>query len=514
MYKSRLKRWNVHRNKKRSEGRTGDELREQLGCPLSNAWQDTFDNDSERWTNLLPSSVTDSGISDMSFIDQTVSTHLAGHHVANTSNSLQRSIDHSQVLQDDWCIVASDGTSTEGSRDIQLANFASDSSVESGSAEDGPRTSGAQTGAHRISATGPLIPTTSNNGNYRPQHVDLWLADAVNTTKSDPWIVISSQPSVPRMPDVPPDPEDFVDSCVMFCKLGDLKKYDAADASADWAFRIYGQLLKQQHKHALTSLNTVLCMFLMYDRSSEAIELMGRAKGTAQSVLLIPTHPIVQTIDFLMFQAAGDYVTMQASQLRQGYAQLCATFGFRHPYSLLTGYLLAWRLATNDQDDMSQLQSLQLLCRIQLTSDRDLGTDHLLSIAILLTKARVQHSLQMLPDAASNLSEAIGRMDRKYSSRHPYVFEAKSRYADILYAAYRDDDAEIEYLESALGRVELFGKEHPIAEDAVNELRSFYATTRRHAQSSVFEEQVMLKNQKFLERLLRRQNIVVGRPDR
>lgn len=408
-------------------------------------------------------------------------------------NQLERMVDseHSRMLLDRPPSIASDDT-TGGSPDhadrftpiLEDSEMTFDCNLTQ---QSDPHVS---TVSHsEVQPFAPTALTPPEQVQHHPKHAQHWLLDAssppVPSARLDSLAPHKISTSIFGMPERTLDPKTFVKMSIWYCNLRSEGMYDDADAAASEAGRVYAHILSQQHSHALISLNTVLIMLLLYERDTEAFELMSRAREAARSIFH-ETHPIILTIGYLIFQAADKFEAVQVSQLAEGYNFFCNDLGQDHPHTLVAGYLLAWRSAVNNTNDIGMLHAIQLLCKLQLISDTRLGRYHLLSIAILSTKARVQHTLKMLPDAITNMEDVLRRMQDTHDDNHPHLLDARSRYAAMLFAAHREDEAETEYIASALGKAKLFGTEAQTTKNSLREIGTFFVTTSRAASASDF----------------------------
>lgn len=295
------------------------------------------------------------------------------------------------------------------------------------------------------------------------------------------------------------DPGLFIHLCLLSCTLHFESRHKDADEAATQASRTYGQLVWQNHRHALTSLNAVMIILLKYTKERDAIDLVAGARRAALEQLGMD-HPLVRTIDYMEFQAGGQYAAVQVDQLLAVYESFCSMLTPRHPHSLVAGYELAWRLSIDSKAEKDQLAALQLLDKIETDSDRTLGARHLHSIAILMTKSRVLQALQLVSSALKVMSEAVDRIRSTYSPQHPYHLEARARYAPLLFSAYRDDEAESEWVAAALGRVELLGREHSLSEESILEVEDFYCTVGRQSQAIKFRAELVEAELRYLRR--------------
>lgn len=503
MYKSRLRKWNAYRNRKRASPReTADHRRLETSASrsLSADELDTPQHPRQRHDKASRDALDDgedlfAGMSDMRA--SVGSQRRLGEMKSQTPTSKRIAASgHLGCLLDTSSSIASDEENTEGSNrankftpsDSNDSEMAPDSGVTE---ESHPNVCPVSRGEFLLRTEAPplVAHATTWQIQHDPKNVQHWLWDVSSPPDSgaplETPVSHERYPYIPKMPEIKFEPKTFVKLSIWYCSLRNEGMYDQADAIASEAGQTYAYILFQQHTHALTSLNTVLIMLLLYGRSSEAIELMRRAREAAKT-LFPEMHPIILIMEYFMFQAAGKFETMPVSQLAQAYNFFCNGLGQDHPYTLVAGYLLAWRNAADNTDVIGMLHAVQLLCKLQLAADVRLGRYHLLSIAILNTKARVQHALKMLPDAITNMETVLSRMQATHDGNHPYLLDARSRYAAVLFAAYRDDEAESEYVASVLGQAELFGVEAQATQRSLREIGTFFVTTERTESASDF----------------------------
>jgi hypothetical protein len=160
----------------------------------------------------------------------------------------------------------------------------------------------------------------------------------------------------------------------------------------------------------------------------------------------------------------------------------------KHPYTLLAGYHLAWRLAMDGADGFERAQ--HLLSELQGPAEETFGTAHMQTIAILTTRARILHDLKHCDEAEKFMSEAIKRIENIYPPEHPYALEAKRRHSILLYSVNRIPMAEGRLMEVALGRVQVLGLEHTFSQESVKDVEGFLCAPGREAELDLFREQL------------------------
>lgn len=287
-----------------------------------------------------------------------------------------------------------------------------------------------------------------------------------------------------NMPPTLVSPKTFVQLCVRYCRYTDLPKESDghAKAVAVEASRIFGQLIKQQHKHTLIVLNIVLTMLVLYQKKDEALQLMAKVRELI-AVHLPSAHPLVRVVLSNTLQAAGDYGGMSVTHLTQAYDDFRRTMGKAHPNTLIAGYLLAW---TKSLDNEHKLEALQLLDELQRNIDAKAGPLRSLYCNILNTKTRIQHSLRLISDALATIKEARRQMRGTFRALHPYTLDARTRYGMLLFANCQDDKAEMELVAAALGRAEVFGTAATLTQESVRKVEDFLFTVEQHKSIAEF----------------------------
>jgi hypothetical protein len=281
-------------------------------------------------------------------------------------------------------------------------------------------------------------------------------------------------------------PEIFASFCFCACILHSQGQEQSANSVASEAFEIYQMLIKQEHEHALACLNIVLAVLIMHGQSLFAVDILKNAQQAALRHLH-PEDPIIVTINFMVQQASGTVKQcgITPARLREVYDDFRNHRTLNHPYTLLAGYNLAWRLATDGHDDGLE-HAHHLLSELQRPAEDTFATAHMQTIAILTTKARVLHDLKHRKAAEKLMSEAILRIERVYHRKHPYALEAKRRHSILLNAVNQTSAAEKVLVEVALGRVEVLGREHKFSKESVEDVERFLCTPGRDTELKAF----------------------------
>src|SRR5271170_6737484 len=283
-----------------------------------------------------------------------------------------------------------------------------------------------------------------------------------------------------------PQPETFVSFCSLACILYSQGQEQSANSVASEAFEIYQMLIKQEHKHALACLNLVLAVLIMHGQSLFAVDILKNAQQAAL-FHLHPEDPVIVTINFMVQQASSTVKQcgITPARLREVHDDFRNNRTLNHPYTLLAGYNLAWRLAIDGHDDGLE-HAHHLLSELQRPAEDTFGTVHMQTIAILTTKARVLHDLKHRKAAEKLMSEAILRIESVYHGKHPYALEAKRRHSILLDAVNQTSAAEKRLVDVALGRVEVLGREHKFSKESVEDVERFLCTPGRDAERKAF----------------------------
>src|SRR5436305_5652030 len=131
----------------------------------------------------------------------------------------------------------------------------------------------------------------------------------------------------------------------------------------------------------------------------------------------------------------------------------------------MTGYHVAWYLA---MDPRTRMDALELLTTLRLVSEKALGEQHMQTIAIMNTQARVLYHLYRFVEAEELMAQAMARIQLSgFHDCHPFHLEAKRRHAIFLEAAGKIDAAISSWIQVALGRVRVLGPKHQITTNSI-----------------------------------------------
>ena len=84
------------------------------------------------------------------------------------------------------------------------------------------------------------------------------------------------------------------------------------------------------------------------------------------------------------------------------------------------------------------------------------------------------------------MSDAVRLVERAYPSKHPYRLEIKRRHAVLLWDIGEIEAAEENYIEVALGRVEVLGPDHSFSQASVLDVESFLYGEERESELQLF----------------------------
>ena len=285
----------------------------------------------------------------------------------------------------------------------------------------------------------------------------------------------------------------FVDYCYTSCGLRVARKEQDAVYTLWQASQVFKVLVRNLHEELLACINTICISLFMQRRGDDAVVVLGNAKEAAQDSLHA-SHPIVVSIANMMWEASRTNAHLEVSidKMREIVMELRSTWGHRHSYTLLAEYKLAWRLAMSETSTDEKVESLRILSRMQTNANLGLGSQDLLPIAIIVTKARVLEVLGNVHRAQTTMARAIKRMEVKLPSLHPYRLEGQSRHADLLRDTGQEHEAEQALLKAALGRAEALGADHPYSKASKHDVLNFLDTGCRDQKLQHFEEQFAL----------------------
>jgi hypothetical protein len=217
-----------------------------------------------------------------------------------------------------------------------------------------------------------------------------------------------------------------------------------------------------------------------------AVDILKNAQQAALCHLH-PEDPVIVTINFMVQQASSTVKQcgITPARLREVYDDFRNNRALNHPYTVLAGYHLAWRLAIDGHDDDLD-QAHHLLSELQCLAEDTFGTAHMQTIAILTTQARVLHDLKHRKAAEKLMSEAVLRIESGYHRKHPYALEAKRRHSILLDAVNQTSAAEKVLVEVALGRMEVLGRDHKFSKESVEDVKRFLCTPGRDTELEAF----------------------------
>lgn len=295
--------------------------------------------------------------------------------------------------------------------------------------------------------------------------------------------------------DIVADPTLFSALCNLFCIYRGQNRHQEADYVIGQAYRVYDSLIQQRHVQALACLHLVLNVLFMHNRPEEAREILQGARDTAVRHF-DDQDPIVVTINFMIQQSASTVKEsgIDVNTLRKVYRKFVDTESLEHPFTLLAGYHLAWRLAI---DDDGIFEAYHILTTLKQVAERCLSKAHPQLIAIMITKARVIHDLGKLAEGERAMSEAMESVAHGYHILHPYHLEAKRRHAGMLSDIGRVELAQHKLKEVAIGRVEVLGPEHPFSRASVIEVRAFLSDDAREQELRNFDADLTRATKKF-----------------
>jgi hypothetical protein len=282
------------------------------------------------------------------------------------------------------------------------------------------------------------------------------------------------------------EPEAFTAFCYLSCTLRAQNRKPEATLVASKAFEIYQSLIQGRHWLALTCLNLVFTVLFLHGRNEDAKLLL---KGAYKAAFACDGEgPIVEIISFMIAQSGNIALECgpNVARLRSIYEHFKETKSLRHPYTVLAGCKLAWRLSF-DENTHLLWEAIDLLTILQDSADEVLGTTHMQSISIMDIKGRILHELGRLLEAERVLSTALKRIENKWHPLDTFGLEMKRRYANLLGDIGRRQEAEKLWTEVALGKIICLGHEHPWALSCVDKVRGFLHIPGREHDLAAFE---------------------------
>ena len=301
-----------------------------------------------------------------------------------------------------------------------------------------------------------------------------------------------------------PPTKTFLQLCYTSCAFRVLGRHEDADYILWQASQVFTLMVSNIHDRLLACLSSIQVTLSLERRANDAVRVLKTAKDAAQH-FLSESHPLVISIEFMMWQASGGKACPEISldMLRN----ICTIFETQtrafapHPYAIWAGYELAWRLAFKETSIEEKWEALSILNRIRADSELVLGVRHLQSIAILRTTARVLADLGYPFDAEQTMKEAHERTKIQFPRLHPYRLEGESRYAMMLRCANQEDRAEQLYIQVALRRAEVLGENHEYAKASKYDVLDFLDNDDRTGELQIFHKKLkeaVLKSRKHI----------------
>ncbi len=299
-----------------------------------------------------------------------------------------------------------------------------------------------------------------------------------------------SAESLSTLEDVP-EPWAYVSRCFLSCiHQGQGRIREAKFVAAD-AAQMYGILVKHQHEQALACLDIVLRVLFYHGQIAFVAWLLEDALTAAMSYLE-ENDNFVLIIKFLIAQAnskAKD-CDVTLSRLETIYADFKEHRGSEHPYTLIAGYHVAWRLSL--EDEKGQVAALRLLQTLQGSFDHVFGVTHMEAIGNLTTTSRVLQSLERDDEAEEVMKEAMRRIDEVFPPCHPYSLETKTRYAQLLRGIDEYELAERMLIEVAVGRVEVLGPDNELSRRSIVDVEQTLCVAGREQDHAKFQDALTL----------------------
>jgi hypothetical protein len=148
----------------------------------------------------------------------------------------------------------------------------------------------------------------------------------------------------------------------------------------------------------------------------------------------------------------------------------------------------------------ARMEALELLTTLRPVSEKALGEQHMQTIAIMNTQARVLFHLCRFFEAEELMAQAMARIQPSgFHDCHPFHSEAKRRHGIFLEAAGKIDLAISNQIQVALGRVRVLGPKHQFsrssicdAEKAVckgNRLKTFRSQFKKYSWERTRDDQ-------------------------
>ncbi|RMZ84888.1 hypothetical protein DV738_g133, partial [Chaetothyriales sp. CBS 135597] len=198
------------------------------------------------------------------------------------------------------------------------------------------------------------------------------------------------------------------------------------------AAEIYEQILILEPVESLTVLNNLRALFDAYGQRRITDRIFAVALKAAEARIRVD-NPITQSIKFVsMIPEQGSRTGPAAydiSLLKNIHRRFADTVGNLSKLALTAQFHVAWALAETKQYD----EAKEILMHLQIPCETVFGPCHIQTIGCIATLARVYHATGQSISAERLLRETvIARVEERFSSSHPYLWEAKNRQALFL----------------------------------------------------------------------------------
>lgn len=298
----------------------------------------------------------------------------------------------------------------------------------------------------------------------------------------------------------PPEWETFARCCYRSCILRESGRDKEADTLNERANSIFDSLVKQAHDWSLACLHLVLGVLVIYGRSEEAKRLLQRARDVALRYHGA-TNPFIMTINFMIQQAADTVRESRTSvrELQDVYESFWHELSPRHPFTLLAGYHVVWRITIDDDEDEKQTSfwhAYHLLRTLQADAEKTMEQTHPQYISILTTMARTMCKLKNIKEGLEIMEKAVRLTAERHSALLPYHLEVKRKYAAMLDDSGQGAQAEEIWQEVALGRAEILGSDHPISKETTEGVEDFLSESGRESELQYFRQRLAVASNK------------------
>ncbi|RMD40622.1 hypothetical protein DV735_g4491, partial [Chaetothyriales sp. CBS 134920] len=202
--------------------------------------------------------------------------------------------------------------------------------------------------------------------------------------------------------------------------------------SINYAAQIYKEILIHELMESLTVLNNLRALFDTYGQRRITDRIFAIALKTAEARIGVD-NPITQSIQFVStIPEQGPKTGPPAYDillLKNIHRQFADTVGNLSKLALTAQFHVAWALAETRQLD----EAREILMHLQIPCETVFGPCHIQTIGCIATLARVYHATGQGISAERLLRETvIARVEERFSSSHPYLWEAKNRQALFL----------------------------------------------------------------------------------